>query len=127
MPSGYQLCTPLIAQLVPTGEASGAPEVGPENWTKRWGSKARAPKNEPSKPVSRVLYSDGVHQSGDHLSRPDVTIEFKRPTRGRAGRPLSLYSALLQVGFGLRNVTIHGRALLPHDFALTSNEFSPAA
>ena len=35
----------------------------------------------PSKPVSRVLYSESL-RSGDHLSSPDVTIRVKRPTRG---------------------------------------------
>ena len=98
-----------------------------------------------SGPVSRVLYPTGPFQAqdeqvarderdGDHLSslpacagtrpstsagRDGVTAVVKQPTRGRAGRSWSLYSALLQVGFGHRCVTAAGRALLPPDFTLT--------
>ncbi len=45
-------------------------------------------KNGSSKPISRILYPSQV-KDGDHLSRPDVTIGIKRPTRGQ-GRA-SLY------------------------------------
>ena len=50
----------------------------------------------------------------------DVAVGVKQPTRGRAGRPWSPYSALLQVGFGRRCVTTGDRTLLPSDFNLTS-------
>lgn len=49
----------------------------------------------------------------------DVAIGVKQPTRGRAGHPLSPYSALLQVGFDRRCVAAVDRTLLPSDFALT--------
>ena len=88
----------------------------------------------PHRPISRVLYP--FHeirrgQDGDHLSslpicigtrrwRDGVAAVVQQPTRGRAGRPLSLYSALLQVGFDRRCVTADGRTLLPSDFTLAS-------
>ena len=50
--------------------------------------------------------------------RSDVTAAVKQPTRGRAGRLLSPYLALLQVGFSRRCVTADGRTLLPSDFTL---------
>jgi len=58
-----------------------------------------------------------VAHTGD--GQDGVAAVVKQPTRGRAGRSLSLYSALLQVGFGRRCVTAVGRALLPPDFTLT--------
>ncbi len=86
---------------------------------------------EPRRPISRVLYP--LTADGDHLSSlpdvnrapleaGDVTIEVEQPTRGRAGRPLSPYSALLQVGFGRCCVTADSRTLLPSDFTLPSTD-----
>ena len=53
--------------------------------------------------------------------RDDVAIGVKRPTRGRAGHPLSPYSALLQVGFDRHCVAAADRTLLPSDFTLTAS------
>lgn len=58
--------------------------------------------------------------------RDGVAAVVKQPTRGRAGRSWSLYSALLQVGFDRRCVTADGRALLPPDFTLTPARLMPA-
>ena len=49
-----------------------------------------------------------------------VAAGVERPTRGRAGHPLSPYLALLQAGFDRRYVAIRGRALLPPDFTLAA-------
>ncbi len=83
--------------------------------------------------VSQTSPEFGTSRDGDHLSSPsgackgpesplkrrdDVTIGVKRPTRGWAGRPISPYLALLQVGFDRRCVTAVGRELLPRVFTL---------
>jgi hypothetical protein len=61
-----------------------------------------------------------MNRSGDHLSSPDVTIRFKRPTR-RTGRafPLSPYLALLQMGFSWPADRSAAGELLPRHFTLT--------
>jgi hypothetical protein len=60
-------------------------------------------------PVNR---DPGLHQNG-------VTAGLKRPTRGRAGNPLSPYSALLQVGFACHSDHSERGELLPRPFNLT--------
>ena len=77
---------------------------------------------ETCKPSSVPRY----HQGGDHLSRPDVTVGLKRPTRGQAGHLKSPYLALLQVRFTRRRRHRRGRELLPHDFTLTSIGVNPS-
>src|SRR3972149_12192631 len=48
-----------------------------------------------------------------------VTRHLQRPTRGRAGHPLSSYLALLRVGFARPASHPAAGALLPHHFTLT--------
>ena len=97
-------------------------------WCWRCGRKENA-----GRPVSRVLYPPpslrrrrtvaiylAPMRCNPHrpVGRGSVATGVKRSTRGRAGRPWSLYLALLQVGFGRRCVAALGRTLLPPDFTL---------
>ena len=73
---------------------------------------------EPSRPVSRILYSDKVRVVTIHLASVLPPRSSDQPGV-RARRPSTLYSVLLRVGFSQPAGHPAAGELLPHHFTLT--------
>lgn len=74
-------------------------------------------KKELSKPISRVLFPDEFRAVTIHLALMLPPRSSDLP-RDRAGRPITLYSVLLWVGFAQPASHLAAGELLPHHFTL---------